>query len=154
MREIPEGEPFSPYCCRWRSRGRHWEGMENFSEERGEYPHAFPSLPQKHPSLSKDFCAYRIPVRRLFQCHVFRGGKRRWRLPGKGVPLWDSGRGASGCSCGHESSFVRNWEAGSFHCPPFPERAAIIPCRFSFPLRPERFAPPRRWTARRVSFEM
>ncbi len=34
------------------------EGRENFSEEK-----LFPPFPKPHPSLSKDFCVYRIPVR-------------------------------------------------------------------------------------------
>ena len=34
------------------------EGRENFSGER-----LFPPFPKPHPSLSKDFCVYRIPVR-------------------------------------------------------------------------------------------
>ena len=36
------------------------EGRENFSEEK-----LFPPFPKPHPSLSKDFCAYRIPVRSI-----------------------------------------------------------------------------------------
>ena len=34
------------------------EGRKNFSEEK-----LFPPFPKPHPSLSKDFCVYRIPVR-------------------------------------------------------------------------------------------
>ena len=34
------------------------EGRENFSEEK-----LFPPFPKPHPSLSKDFRVYRIPVR-------------------------------------------------------------------------------------------
>ena len=36
------------------------EGRENFSEEK-----LFPPFPKPHPSLSKDFRVYRIPVRNI-----------------------------------------------------------------------------------------
>ena len=44
------------------------EGRENFSEEK-----LFPPFPKPHPSLSKDFCVYRIPVRYfpvLWECSL------------------------------------------------------------------------------------
>ena len=88
MREIPEGEPFSPYCCRWRSRGRHWEGMENFSEERGEYPTLFPQFLKNIPPFPKTFALIES-LFAGFSSVMFLG-------VGKGVGVCP----ARGCRCG------------------------------------------------------